>query len=155
MVLIIGLIVIGIVLLVLEILVLPGLIAGIIGGIFLFIAIIWMYSSQGDTAGHITLVSTFVVTAAAIYWSLKSRMWNRFGLKDTIDSKVNDVASLHIPVGAEGLTVSALRPSGTIVIENQKVEAQSNGELIDAGTKVIVLESLPNKVIVKTKVTPL
>jgi membrane-bound serine protease (ClpP class) len=78
-----------------------------------------------------------------------------FGLKDTIDSKVNDVASLNILVGAEGLTVSALRPSGTIVIDNQKVEAQSNGELIDAGTKVIVLESLPNKVIVKTKVTPL
>lgn len=155
MVLIIGLIVIGIVLLVLEILVLPGLIAGIIGGIFLLIAIIWMYSSHGDMAGHITLVSTFLVTAGAIYWSLKSKMWNRFGLKDTIDSKVNDVASLHIPVGAEGLTVSALRPSGTIVIDNQKVEAQSNGELIDAGTKVIVLESLQNKVIVKTKVTTL
>ena len=155
MVLIIGLLLIGIILLVLEILVLPGMIAGIIGGVFLLTGIVWMYSAEGDTAGHITLASTFVLTFLAIYLSLKNKSWLRYGLKDTIDSRVNDVGSLDIQEGAEGRTISALRPSGTIEIGDCRVEGQSSGEMIDAGTKVIVTKVLPNKVIVKIKTTEL
>jgi|SRR5688572_6330 len=155
MVLIIGLIVLGIILLVLEILVLPGMIAGIIGGIFLLTGVIWMYSAEGNTAGHITLVSTFLLTFIAIYWSLKSRAWTRFGLKSTIDSRVNDVGLLLLKEGDEGRTLSALRPSGTIEVADRRVEAQSSGEMIDVGTKVIITKVLPNKVIVKIKTTEL
>jgi membrane-bound ClpP family serine protease len=155
MILIIGLLLIGIILLVLEILVLPGMIAGIIGGVFLLTGILWMYSAEGNTAGHVTLASTFVLTFFAIYFSLKNKAWLRYGLKETIDSRVNDVGSLSIPEGAEGRTISALRPSGTIQIDERRVEAHTNGEMIDAGTKVIVTKVLPNRVIVKTKTTEL
>lgn len=155
MVLIIGLIFIGIILLVLEILVLPGLVAGIIGGIFLLIGISWMYAAEGTTAGHITLAATFFTTSLAIYLSLKNKSWLRYGLKDTIDSHVNDVAILDIREGEEGRTLSALRPSGTIQIGNRRVEGNTSGEMIDAGTKVIVTRVLPNKVIVKIKTTEL
>lgn len=155
MVLIIGLILIGILLLVLEILVLPGFIAGVIGTIFLFISIIWMYKAHGDVAGHITLASTFVLTFIAIYGSLKSRAWKKYGLNSSIDSHVNEVGGLSIAEGDEGRTISALRPSGTVIIGEYKVEAQTSGELIDAGTKIIVTKVLPNKVIVKTKITDL
>jgi membrane-bound ClpP family serine protease len=118
MVLIIGLIVIGIILLVLEIIVLPGMIAGIVGGIFLLVAIFWMYSSEGTIAGHITLVATFIATFLAIYGSLKSRAWKRYGLNETNDGRVNDVGALNISEGDEGRTLSALRPSGTIIMVN-------------------------------------
>jgi membrane-bound ClpP family serine protease len=155
MVLIIGLLLIGIVLLVLEILVLPGMIAGILGGVFLITGILWMYSSEGTTAGHITLAATFVLTFLAIYLSLKNKSWLRYGLKDTIDGHVNDVAILDIREGAEGRTLSALRPSGTIEIGDRRVEGQTTGEMIDAGTKVIVTKVLPNKIIVKIKTTEL
>lgn len=155
MVLIIGLILIGILLLVLEILILPGFIAGVIGGIFLLVSIVWMYKAHGDTAGHITAASTMVVTFLAIYGSLKSRAWKRYGLNDTIDGRVNDVGKLNINEGDEGRTISALRPSGTILLNDIKVEAQTNGELVDVGTKVIVTKVLPNKVIVKIKITDL
>ncbi len=155
MILIIGLIVIGIILLVLEIIVLPGMIAGIIGGIFLLVAILWMYSSEGETAGHITLAITFVATLVAIYASLKSRAWRRYGLHEINDGKVNDVTALQIHEGDEGRTLSALRPSGTILIGDSKLEAQTNGEMIDVGTKVVVTKVFPNKVIVKIKVVEL
>ena len=155
MVLIIGLLLIGIILLVLEILVLPGMIAGIIGGVFLMIGVVWMYSSEGNTAGHITLVSTFILTVFAIYFSLKNKSWLRYGLKDTIDGRVNDVSVLSIREGDEGRTISALRPSGTIQVGESRVEANSSGEMIDVGTKVIVTKVLPNKVIVKIKTTEL
>ena len=155
MVLIIGLIIIGIILLVLEIIVLPGMIAGIVGGIFLLIAIFWMYSSEGNVAGHITLAVTFIATFLAIYGSLKSRAWKRYGLNETNDGRVNDVGALNISEGDEGRTLSALRPSGTVLIGEKKVEAQTNGELIDVGTKVIVTKVFPNKVLVKIKVSEL
>jgi len=155
MVLIIGFLVIGIILLVLEILVLPGMIAGIIGGVFLLLGILWMYSSEGTTAGHITLTATLFTTVFAIYFSLKNKSWLRYGLKDTIDGRVNDVGALEIQEGAEGRTISALRPSGTIEIGDRRLEGQSSGELIDAGSKVIVTKVLPNKVIVKIKTTEL
>ena len=155
MVLIIGLILIGILLLVLEILVLPGFIAGVIGTIFLFISIIWMYKAHGDVAGHITLASTFVLTFIAIYGSLKTRAWKKYGLNDTIDGHVNEVGGLSIAEGDEGRTISALRPSGTVIIGEYKVEAQTSGEINEAGTKIIVTKILPNKVIVKIKVTEL
>ena len=51
--------------------------------------------------------------------------------------------------GDEALAVSALRPMGTIMIGDIKVEAQSNGELIPENTKVVILRVLQNKVLVK------
>lgn len=155
MTLIIGLIFIGIVLLVLEILVLPGMIAGIIGGAFLLAGILWMYATEGTMAGHITLASTFIAAFLAIYLSLKNKAWMRYSLKDTIDGRVNDVGSLNFTEGQEGRTISALRPSGTIEIGDRRVEAQSGGEMIDVGTRVIVTRVLPNKLIVKIKRTEL
>src|SRR5690349_16456273 len=149
MILLIGLLIIGIFLLVLEILVLPGMVAGLVGGLLLVFAVINMYVQFGSTAGHITLISTVIISGFAIYASLKSKAWSRFGLKDTIDGRVNDVGGLGINEGDEGRTLSALRPSGTVVINDQRVEAQTAGEMLDAGTKVVVTKVLPNKVIVK------
>jgi len=155
MVFLIGLIVIGIILLVLEILVLPGMVGGIIGGILIVYSIATMYADHGSAAGNITFASTIVVAIGAIYASLKSKAWYRFGLKETIDGKVNEIASLGIIEGDEGRTVSALRPSGTVMINNKKVEAQSGGEMIDVGTKVVVTKVLPSKIVVKIKVSEL
>ena len=155
MILVIGIILIGIVLILLEILILPGMIAGIIGGLLILFGIYESYAEFGTTTGHIVTVCTIVTLLLSIYFSFKSGAWNRFGLKNTIEGKVNDVASLSLNIGDEGSTLSALRPSGTILIDGKRIEAQSQGEMIDAGTKVIITKVLPNKVFVKIKVTKL
>lgn len=149
--LIIILIVFGIVLLVLEILVLPGLIAGIIGVILMLAGILWMYNSQGDTAGHITLGLTTAISAASVIYALRSRAWERFGLKQSLDGKSVSTSDLKVAEGDEVIALSALRPMGTVLIGDQKAEAQTNGELVPAGTTVIVVKILPNKLIVKPK----
>ena len=155
MLLLIGLIIIGIILLVLEILVLPGFIAGVAGGVLIFVSVLWMYQDHGTTAGHITAASSLIITISVIFYSLKTKAWNRYGLKDQIDSKVNDVGILGIVEGDEGKALSALRPSGTVIVNNKKIEVQTNGEFLDAGTKVVVTKVLPNKLMVKIKVTEL
>jgi membrane-bound ClpP family serine protease len=149
MVLIAGLILLGILLLVLEILVLPGLIAGIVGGVLILTGIGMAYADFGQTVGNITFASSALLTFLAIYGSLKSKAWNRYGLKDTIEGRVNEISSLSIKEGDTGIAVSAIRPSGTVMIGNHRLEAQSTGAMIDAGSRVIVTRVLTNKVIVK------
>ncbi len=144
-------ILIGIVLLVLEILVLPGLVAGIIGAILIITGILWMYKDFGSTAGHYTTLATVALSIGAVYYSLKSQAWQRFGLKDSLQGRANEIDKTEIKEGDEGLSISALRPMGTIMVNNIRVEAQTNGEMISGNTEVIVIKVLTNKVIVKEK----
>lgn len=141
----------GIALLLLEILVLPGLIAGIIGSILMIAGILWMYTSEGLIAGNITLFVTILVSASSIYYGLKSKAWERFGLNQKLDGKSVTTSELEVQEGDEVIALSALRPSGTVMIGEKKAEAQTNGELVPAGSTVIILKILPNKLIVKPK----
>lgn len=146
---IIAIILFGIALLILEILILPGLIAGIIGAIFMVVGIGMMYKSFGSTYGNITLISTVLICAASLIYVLKTKAWLKFSLKDTIDSKVIDLTHEKITEGEEAITISALRPMGSVLIRNQKYEVQTNGEYIEANQKVIVVKVLTNKLLVK------
>ena len=137
---IILLILFGILLLVLEILILPGLIAGIIGGVLVLAGMSWMYKEFGTTYGNYTALATALATFGAIYYSLKSKAWTRFGLKDSLEGKTNQVDKLELKEGDEGTTISDLRPMGSVMINNLRVEAQSNGEHIPANKKIIVLD---------------
>jgi len=142
-------ILIGIILLVLEIIVLPGLIAGITGLILIVLPLGWIYVDYGSTIGNISFAITLVLTIAAVYFSFKSKAWNRFGLKSTIDSKVNDISEMNVHVGDHGVCISALRPSGTVEINGHRLEAASLGTIIDAGSNIVVVEVSSTKVTVK------
>lgn len=142
-------ILLGIILLVLEIIVLPGLIAGITGLILIVLPLGWIYVDYGSTVGNISFALTLVVTIGAVYFSFKSKAWNRFGLKSAIDSKVNDIAEFNVQIGDLGVCISALRPSGTVEINGQRMEAASVHNIIDAGTSVVVVEVGPTKVTVR------
>ncbi len=150
MALIAGLILVGILLVILEIIVLPGMVAGVIGAVMMVMGIVKAYADFGQTVGHITFASTAMLTFLAIYTSLKAKAWNRFGLKETIDGRVNEINQLQIKEGDEGVALSALRPSGTVLIGDKRVEAHTPGELIDAGTRVVVLGVTSSKVLVRS-----
>jgi membrane-bound serine protease (ClpP class) len=146
------LILLGITLLVLEILILPGLIAGIIGGLFLLVAITWTFNTYGPEAGLYTSLATVLLTALSLYVAFKSKVWSRFSLKgDLRESRANVTDPDSIEVGAEAITVSALRPMGTVMLNDVKLEARTNGELIPEDRKVIVVKVLPFGVLVKEK----
>jgi membrane-bound ClpP family serine protease len=144
------LILLGITLLVLEILILPGLVAGIIGGIFLLVAIAWTFQGYGTEAGIYTGIATCLITAAALYIALKTRVWSRFSLKEDLQqSRMNVIAPDTIAEGTEALTVSALRPMGTVMIGDLKLEARTNGEFIPENRKVIITRVHSYGVVVK------
>jgi len=116
--LIIGLILIGIVLILIEIFITPGFIIGVLGAICLGVGVVNTYKEFGSTSGNITLVASIVFLAVTITLAFRNGAWDRFAIEEVIDGKANNIHELSIEVGDTGKTLSALRPAGTALINN-------------------------------------
>ncbi|MBP7260760.1 MAG: NfeD family protein [Bacteroidia bacterium] len=144
------LIIIGIALVLVEILVIPGTtVAGFLGFLLYVIGVLFTYDHYGRVAGHITLATTTVISLAFIYFALRSDFWKRFQLNSSLEGSVNDLDIGDIEAGDRGEALSALRPSGNALINNEIFEVTTNGEFIDAHTEVEVVSITDNKVYVK------
>jgi membrane-bound ClpP family serine protease len=141
----------GIALIVLEILIVPGLIVGIAGGVFMFMGIMWAWQVYGNTVGIIVGISSLVVLAISIYLALKSGFWQRFSLKDKLDGKVNVILTEQLSVGDFGDAVSSLRPMGTVRVNGQQFEATSEGQMIPPNYPIEIVRIEENKVFVKAR----
>lgn len=137
---IILLIVIGIFLFLVEFLLVPGVtIAGIAGFILIVGAIFFAYDSLGTTQGHYILGGTVVLSFVTIYFSLRSRTWKRLMLDTSIEGKVSSYAEEKVHVGDEGITVTRLNPMGKVLINDEFLEAKSNGPYIEQQKKIKVI----------------
>lgn len=146
------LIIVGFLFLLLEILVLPGTnVAGFIGFALIAIGVWQAYASYGNLAGSLTLVGSVIFSGVALYYSLKSGTWKRAALNRSIDSKVNVIDATEIKIGDTGKAVSRLVPMGKAIINNVYFEVKTQGEFVDEGTEVEVLNIEFNKITVKPK----
>lgn len=149
--LIIALFIIGFVLIAVELLITPGFIIGLIGLGFLGTGIYVIYTEYGNTAGNISLAAVSILLIAFFVLSLRSGFWTRIASKERITGKANAMNKLSILPGSEGTTLSALRPSGTVLFTEGKFEVQTEGAFIDAGAEVVVVKINNNKITVKPK----
>jgi len=144
------LILIGMAFLLLEILVLPGTnVAGFIGFILLVVGIWQAYAAHGRVAGHVTLAACLVVTLGLLYFTLKSRTWNRAMLHKEIDGRVNVVDADKVKAGDTGKTVSRLAPMGKALINGDYYEVSTIGEFIDQEKDIVVIKIEQSKILVK------
>ena len=148
---IITIILIGILGLVLEFLVVPGGIVGVISGLVIAGGIGMAYYKYGVLAGNITLIVTVVGILVGIFFLLRSRTWKKLMLNTQIDSKVNEVDEAKIKVGSVGITVSRLAPGGKACFDDEVAEVFSAHDFIDENQEVIVLKIEGNKITVKLK----
>ncbi|PCJ66444.1 MAG: hypothetical protein COA58_06615 [Bacteroidetes bacterium] len=147
--LIIGLILFGIVLILIEIFITPGFVIGLLGLISLGVGIANTYKEFGSTNGNIALVSTVVFLAITITLAFRNGAWDRFAIEEVIDGKANNLHELLIEIGDTGKTLSALRPTGTALINDQKVEVIVEGDFILANEKIEVIKKVQNKIYIK------
>lgn len=146
---IILLILLGMVLLVLEILVIPGLIAGIVGFILLLGGMIASFHYYGPQVGIITTVSSIALTILFIVLSLRSRTWKKMSLTTEIDGRVNLIDEVSITPGTKGETISRLAPSGKAMVADQIVEVHSVEGFIDEGEHIEVVKVESYKIFVR------
>ena len=146
----VALLLLGITLVIVEIIFVPGTtLVGVLGFICLIGGIYLVYDGYGTKYGHISLIGTGSLIILMIVYSLKSNTWKGLALDQQITSKVNDDVEFNIIEGCIAVTISNLRPSGTIEFENEQFEAESEGEFIDANTTVKVVKINNKQIIVK------
>lgn len=143
----------GIVLIYAEFL-LPGGICGVTGAIMLLAS-----GALGVAAlpGYELFVIVTELAGAAVAIALGMRMLARgrglHGLRHedglrAEDGFVSAAGDLGL-VGRTGSVFTALRPSGTIVVDGRRVDAVADGTFIEAGRAVRVVEVHGNRVVVE------
>lgn len=140
----------GIVLIVLEIIFVPGTtIVGVLGFICGGFGIYLGYDYFGNTVGTYVMIGAVIVGFAAIFYSFKSKAWERFSLKEESKSKYNDGIKVAVKLSQEGKTISSLKPFGKAIFNDQILEVKSNGSFISENQRVQIIKIEPNKIIVE------
>ncbi|MBP7497244.1 MAG: hypothetical protein KA792_06250 [Bacteroidales bacterium] len=148
-ILIISLILGGMLFVILEILVVPGVVVGILGVLLMITGIYGSYSSYGSLAGNLTLAGTILFSFLAFILVLRSKTWNKVMLNSNIDSKVNVIDETEVKLGDTGKASSKLRPIGKAQLNGKYFEVNSTGDYIDAGTEIKVVKIESNKIYVE------
>ena len=146
----------GVALLFLEMF-LPGIIAGVIGGILLIASIFTAYECIGPAAGNITLIATTAVTGALWWWWATKFQHTRFGRRMTLtaaDTGTAQADGLAQWIGQTGTAITPLRPSGTILVAGKRVDAITGGDFIEPGTPVRIVRIEGSGVIVHREHQP-
>jgi membrane-bound ClpP family serine protease len=134
------LIVLGLLFLLAELLLLPGVsIGGILAMVCYGGAIWYAFDSLGVVAGVWTIVAVAVISLVSLIFSLRAKTWQRFTLKQEIDSTSMPSPELELSVGATGVTVSRLSPMGKVNINGKVYEAKSADVFIAQREQVEVI----------------
>ena len=141
---------IGLLLIVLELIFVPGTtVVGIVGLICLAVGVYLSFQFFGVRIGWTVLVGSSVTGFGILIYALRSRAWERFTLKRSIDSKVNEEFPLNLQVGEGGEAISALRPMGNADFNSRIVEVRSHGNYVKTGRKVQIVKIDNNIVLVE------
>ncbi|WP_176012895.1 nodulation protein NfeD [Victivallis sp. Marseille-Q1083] len=148
---------VGLLLLLLEIFVIPGFgIVGILGGgcmiISFCLAFGWEQLLFGSQVVAVSLlVALGIIIALIVYVLPKSRLLNPLTLKTNENSSDGyvSVEADNTLIGKVGQVAAQLRPAGVIVIGDKRYDAVSDGELIEAGSNVVVIKCNGFQLVVK------
>ena len=142
--LVITLFVVGAILLLLET-VLPGMIAGIIGLLCIIVGVVESFIVFGPETGTYVMAGVVVALMFGTFLWLKFLPESRAGRVFASHQTVGDIGTERPElVGKAGTALTPLRPSGTAVINGQRVDVVTEGAMIDRDTpvKVVAVEGM-------------
>ena len=136
--LIIILLILGVVLLALEIVALPGGVAGFFGVGLMGVGVWQSYARFGNNVGTIILICAIALCLLMLILFMKSKTWKRFSLNEEVNSKVNQLEPT-VKVGARGVTISRLAPTGKALIDGEQMEVHAVNKFIDPDRTIEVV----------------
>lgn len=137
---IILLIFLGVLFLVAELLLLPGISVGTILSLVCYGSAIYLaFDGYGTCTGVIAVVVVLLLSLITTMVSLRAKTWQRFSLKQEIDSSSMRLPENEISIGARGISVSRLSPMGKVEIGGKSYEAKSVDVYIDQKQPVEVV----------------
>ena len=131
----------GVLFLVAEIVLLPGIsIGGILALVCYGSSIYMAFRDYGPLTGAMVTVAILVLSAGATIVSLRAKTWQRFSLKQQIDSSsMRTPEEDNVRIGDRGITLSRLSPMGKVDIGGRIYEAKSLDRYVDPRSEVEVV----------------
>ena len=145
--------VLGISLIVLEF-VLPGVVCGIGGAALLCISAVMGIAAYPDYTfmiimGEFMGLAIGVGVGLVVLSKTSSATGLALGTSLSEESGYVNLPSNTALVGRSGVVMTSLRPSGTIIVDGERHDAVSDGDFINEGEPVRVLEVHGNRVVVE------
>lgn len=151
---IIAMLILGLFFMLLELFV-PGGILGIIGACLMGYGVWLSFHEYGAVHGFGVLIFCGVVTVLLIYFGMKIFPHTYFGKKIILMDDQKKQSGYHAEsfnsnlIGLEGITDSALRPSGIAMIGEQRLDVVTDGEFVESHRRIKVLRVDGNRVVVE------
>ncbi|TCZ75588.1 nodulation efficiency protein NfeD [Paenibacillus albiflavus] len=140
----ITLFVIGIVLILLELVVINFGISGIAGGICIYAGIVMAGGDSDDIRFAIVaaLLLSIVTVIIAIRFFKQHMTWNRFVLRDQLTTEEGYISSPDYSYlwKQRGIAITPLRPAGTVIFGEERVDVVTQGDFIPSGSEVEVTQ---------------
>lgn len=150
MLVILLLILLAILFLIAELVLLPGVsVAGVLSLICGGSAIYRAFADFGWEAGVVVTLIELILALVTVVFSLRAKTWQRFALKQQVDSSAGSPVEHEVRVGACGRTLSRLSPMGSVEIDGKIYEAKLLAGYADPHTDVEVVGFENTSVIVK------
>jgi len=144
-----ALLVIGVVLLLLET-VLPGMVAGVVGFLCIVGGVVLAYTRFGASVGNRVLFGVILgLVVMAVLW-IRFFPRSRFGQMLVTRQTVGELG-VEKPelLNQTGKALTALRPSGTAIINGRRVDVVTEGPWIESGAQVKVVAVEGMRVVVR------
>ncbi|WP_341201587.1 nodulation protein NfeD [Planomicrobium okeanokoites] len=147
------LLVIGLGLMILEFFV-PGSVAGILG-IAAVLGSILLAGGDLQTTAIAVLIAMIAATSGMVilvkFFGKRLQLFNRIILSDSTDTKSGYVSTANRPelIGQMAVTATELRPSGTIVFGDERIDAVSEGRYIGRGKDVKIIKVEGSRIVVR------
>jgi len=145
--------VLGIILLVIELFV-PGGILGFLGFGSIILSILLAGENVYSMAINLIIAILVAVMAMVILVKIfkkRIRLFDKIVLKDATTTEQGYISNQSRTdlLNRTGITITPLRPSGTIMIDNERIDAVTEGGFIAAGSNVQVVEVEGVRVVVR------
>ncbi|MBT2569096.1 nodulation protein NfeD [Planococcus sp. ISL-110] len=147
------LLVIGFGLLVAEFII-PGGVAGFLG-IAAILGSILLAGGDLKSTAIAVLIAMIAATVGMVivvkFFGKRLDLFKRIILTDATDTEHGYVSTTNRPelVGKIAYTVTALRPSGTIRLDDERIDAVSEGRFIDSGKDVKIIKVEGSRIVVR------
>ena len=148
---IVALTIIGALLVFIEMFV-PGMVAGVCGGLALLGALGLTYGQYGVEQGNILLAVFLGLAVALFLWWMRAFPNTRWARRWMLHAAVPDAPEQFRHIGMEGSSgraLTTLRPAGTALIGDRRVDVIAESAIIEVGAAIRVVRVEGPKVVVR------
>lgn len=140
----IALILVGLALVAVEVTLVPGFnVVGVFGVVGAAVGVVYAFVEFGPAGGLGTLAATVLAAGGMMYLLWDSGAWDRFILSDSLrrdaDLEAVEAESRARMLGKTGTALTPLRPGGVAEVEGARVEVETEGAFVAAGSRVRVV----------------